>query len=183
MKKLTAALAVTIAVLGAPAAAKTVSNLSGIIDEGPRVSLPGPADFKLGDFGENAARTVLSFADDATIYGRVYHTSKRRYTDRFTVDASDYSFDLILTSRSGTRDYDLDYIVNGMSGSLDANMTEMRWNGLSGDVAISLFGPNARGNSQWSVEIANVSPVPLPASALFLVAGLAGLGIAKRRKS
>lgn len=168
--------------------AATVANVSGNVCEGgvaPAAGAPCPADFDLGDFNSDVTNPTLELVGDTHIWGGVAHRSETTFFDNWTIDfgsavyagtfnyqATSEDFDAVLTV-GGT---DFDFSTPPASGSVNlGNLTgvvEFVLNPIAGDFD---FTPNEV--ATWDLEL---SQVPLPASALLLIAGLGGLGAMRR---
>ena len=188
MKKLLSIAAACLAIVAAPVSAATYSNLSGVIVEGPNVDLPSGPFYDnptvLGDFSNRLDNPELIFSGDAWIFGNVYDCCR----DGFKITALDYTFDLVISVVGGVLGAEMDVLVRG--GGLDETATlqdgdpAVRLNGLRGMFRVGLDGrhPSNDGNTQWLVDIMNVTPVPVPAAFPMLLAGLGGLGLMARRR-
>lgn len=194
MNKLFSAVAATL-LLAAPASAATIGGLSGFVSEGPNTFVNTGTETvrKLKDFNTNFGNPILSFADDATVFGRVWDN----YSDGFTISSGANLFNLTITATDfqAAQGNDLRFRVIVRGGSVTPNIDTtvtsagtspiVQLTNLSGDVKIRLTAISTPGfqnddNVGWAVDVA---PVPLPASALLLLGGLAGLGAMKRRKA
>ncbi|MEL6690241.1 MAG: VPLPA-CTERM sorting domain-containing protein [Pseudomonadota bacterium] len=190
-------------IAGAAAAVPIAGNVGEGGPSGNYEGLPAADMFK--DFSNGTGNPFLTPTDDFTIFGSVTNVGGGSYKDGWTMDFGEDGFDLLLTwqnvlksaldfkltikadggtsSGGGTQDkptfdtlglgsgsYD---IANGPLGTLYGTWT-FKINPVNGD------NPPTE-TMNWQLAGTSLAPVPLPASALLLLAGLGGLAAVRRK--
>lgn len=184
--KMASIIALSTFLLGSQLSAATI--YSGTIDESDgRNSPTGGADFILDDFNTNPSNPDLTIGGNVTIFGYVAHkaASATKWADGWSMDFGTEIYNAVFnwqrvssefdgTLTVGTTVYTLDDIA---SGSLNLGP-------LTGSVAFSLnpiVGSISGGEkANWNLQA--IAPVPLPASTVLLLTGLAGFGALRRSK-
>ncbi|AEI96528.1 VPLPA-CTERM sorting domain-containing protein [Roseobacter litoralis] len=172
------------AMLTGASAATIVSNVSGNVCEGgvaPAVGAPCPSAFNLGDFNSTVDDPTLEVVGDTRIWGGVAHRTNTTFFDSWTMDFGSTFYSGTFNYQATSANFDAVLTVGGApftfttppaNGSIDIGT-------LTGVVTFVLnpiagsFGPNPDEVATWDLEL---SQVPLPASALLLIAGIGGLG-------
>ncbi|WP_222869619.1 hypothetical protein ROLI_011000 [Roseobacter fucihabitans] len=196
LMKILPALGITVALV-LPAAATTIGNVAGVYDESAKARSNGPITAtQLRDFDETGGDPLLEIVGNTHIFGFVAHRanfSGSRFTDKWAMDFGTDTYNVVFrwdafANYNVPVEFDGRFGMNNVYTDLGTNGV-LKLGNLTGLVSFDLdpihgnFRSTKDERAVWDIKAEKVSAIPLPAGAVLLMTGLAGLAFARRRRT
>jgi hypothetical protein len=163
------------------------------VPDNPNANEAGPGPISLAN-GETLAGTTdgVGIGDDELTGSKIEYAVLTFMEEVFLTNV--YGLDHFLNTNPDVEDQEeMRVTVGSMPGAIDAAMMATNTDNIGfSDLQTSLKGTtftfwagegnDGAGKPDWALAGVTVAPIPLPASALLLLAAVGGLGVARRMK-